>query len=378
MKPHQILFVDDDPAFLETVGQLFAGWSQGVWQVHTASTTAKALALLQEHTMDLIVVDIQMPVMDGVQFLALLNRKYPHLRKVVLTGFGSDECRANCLNDGAELFLEKPRTTEGYETVFATLNELASLEPQEGFRGVLRQVGLPDLIQMECLKRNSSVLEVANGRVRGRIYLEQGAVVHAELGAVKGEAAFNNLLCLRGGKFNLKAFEPPPERSVEGQWEFLLMEAARMRDELAEFTNESVEASPKAAMASATTPAAEAVEDADNVIEWPGNASSPGNMAAEPAVPEVTTRIDEMVVCSGQSEVLYEWQCRDVEARLKLLQWVAQKADQIGQAFALGRFDRMEALGPQGRIVAHVAPDQKLLVRCSRDRAEAKALAVNE
>ncbi len=48
-----------------------------------------------------------------------------------------------------------------------------------------------------------------------------------------GEAAFQKLLSLPGGSFQLQHFEPPAKHTIEGQWEFLLMEAARMRDEIA-------------------------------------------------------------------------------------------------------------------------------------------------
>jgi len=41
-------------------------------------------------------------------------------------------------------------------------------------------------------------------------------------------------MALTGGSFNVKPFSPPPVHSVNGSWEFLLMEAARMRDEAAE------------------------------------------------------------------------------------------------------------------------------------------------
>lgn len=324
--------------------------------MHLATTTAKALALLDTQPMDLAVVDLQMPVMDGLQFLALLNRKYPTLRKVVLTGFATSDHRSQCLNGGAELFLEKPRTSEGYETVFATLRELASLPAQEGFRGMLRAVGLPDLIQMECLGRNSSILEVSNPQVRGRIYIEKGAVIHAAVGPVTGEAAFNQLLCLRGGEFHLHPFAAPPERSIDAQYEFLLMEAARMRDELAE------------CLTAAEPPPAEAGPPAPAARTRPPDAAP-----SEPA-----TRIEELVVCSGQGDVLYEWHCGDVEARLKLFHLITLKAEQLGRLLPLGRLDRLEAVSPPGRMVAHLAPDQKLFVRASREPTTASRMAAPE
>ena len=117
------------------------------------------------------------------------------------------------------------------KAVFTTLNELITWAQRRGFSGMLRQVGLPDVIQMECLGRNSSILEVRNQRMQGQIYIETGAIVHAVVGTLTGEKAFYRLLSLTGGEFHLQPFKPPPERTVHGQWEFLLMEAARIHDE---------------------------------------------------------------------------------------------------------------------------------------------------
>ena len=61
----------------------------------------------------------------------------------------------------------------------ATLNELARHQPEEGFRGVLRRVSLPDVLQMECLSRSSTILEIATKELRGHIFIEQGQIVLA-------------------------------------------------------------------------------------------------------------------------------------------------------------------------------------------------------
>ena len=97
-----------------------------------------------------------MPVLDGVQFLKLLGRRYPDLKKVTLTAMLTEEKRAECLAAGAELFIEKPHSRDGFKSVFAMLDELVAWAPQQGFQGMLRRVGLQDVIQMECLGRNSS------------------------------------------------------------------------------------------------------------------------------------------------------------------------------------------------------------------------------
>src|SRR5882762_4704617 len=196
-----VLFVDDDPGFLDAIQNLMRAYSDGQWEVLVAPDAAGALALIREQKIDLLVIDVHMPVMDGLQFLALLHRKYPQILKVALTGDATEPYRAACLSNGAELF---------------------RLQPEEGFRGVLRRVGLQDVLQMECLARSSSVLEVSTSQVHGSIFVKDGQIIHAQAGDVSGEDAFDYLMSLSGGQFHLKPFAEPAVRTISGSWEFLL------------------------------------------------------------------------------------------------------------------------------------------------------------
>jgi CheY-like chemotaxis protein len=231
IKKHQVLFVDDDRPFLEAITALYDILGDKTWEIHRAATADQALEALQQKAIDLVVLDIGMPVLDGMQLLTLIHRRYPDIKKAILTGSADAGDRAACLANGAELFIQKPLSGEGMKAVFTTLNELITWAQRKGFSGMLRQVGLSDVIQMECVGRNSSILEVRNQRLRGQIYIEAGVIVHAVAGALTGEKAFYRLLSLTGGEFRLQPFRKPPERTVHGQWEFLVMEAARVHDE---------------------------------------------------------------------------------------------------------------------------------------------------
>src|SRR6266516_8198185 len=177
-----ILFVDDDVGFLDVVRNLMLELSEGTWEVLVAPDAAHALGLIHEHKIDLLVIDVRMPVMDGLQFLALLHRNYPSLLKVALTGHTTETYRAACLSNGAELFLEKPVSREGWKSLYSTLKQLVRLQPEEGFRGMLRRVGLQDVLQMECLARSSSVLEISTTDARGSVFVQDGQIVHAQVG----------------------------------------------------------------------------------------------------------------------------------------------------------------------------------------------------
>ncbi len=229
-RPVQVLFVDDSLAFLELFGGLCAEFSRQTWKVHKAASADAALALLRETVLDLVVLDIGMPMLDGLQLLGIINRRHPGLKVAVMTGSATESKRADALANGAELFLEKPVTAEGMQAVFNMLHDLASWH-REGFTGALRHVNLQEVIQVECNSRHSSILEIRNPEMRGQIYIEAGAVTHAAVGTLTGRPAFYRLLSLRGGDFQLKPFKAPPQRTIESRWEYLLMDAALAIDE---------------------------------------------------------------------------------------------------------------------------------------------------
>jgi CheY-like chemotaxis protein len=228
---HKVLLVDDSMAFLETISELFETLSEGTWEIHKAVAADQALAILQQHPIELAVFDINMPLLDGVQLLGLAHRRHPEVKMVVLTGNASESRRTTCLATGAELFLEKSATPDGARFLFNVLDDLLLWKQREGFSGTLRQVGLADVVQIQCLGRNSCVLEVRTAQGGGEIYIHDGAITHAQTGELTGVPALNRLLGLSAGEFHVKPYQSPVEITITGSWEMLVMEAARLRDE---------------------------------------------------------------------------------------------------------------------------------------------------
>ena len=182
---------------------------------------------------------------------------------------------------------------------------------------------------MECLARNSSVLELFREKSLGRIFIEEGQIIHAICGEFFGERAFQKLLTLTGGTFELHDFEPPPERTLNRPWEYLLGEAARQQDLL--------NSRPRAG----------------------------GDLAdgAEVVSTEPAGKALEMLICSGTGEVLYNWQCPAAAARLALMQEIARRAEKIIPEIQLGKLDRMEIKLADSRIVLQPRTDRLIWVR---------------
>lgn len=362
----RVLFVDDDRRFLETVRELMSVLSEGRWEVLTAEGASRAFTILQEQMVDMAVIDVQMGVMDGIQMISLLNRGYPNLQKVVLTGFANEKYRAACLSNGAELYLEKPTDPDGWQSLYGVLSELVKHRPEEGFRGVLRRVGLQDVLQMECLARNSSVLEVSNGTLAGKIFIETGQIIHAQAGEVTGEDAFNRLLALAGGRFNHHPFSEPSARTISGQWEFLIMEAARKSDEA------------KEARDTATSSASILADDVAQMLgeARPSEMTSPASITFAPNYEPVTVlppsvasrpKVAEMLICSAQGDVLYDWQCLNTNLWVSFIEFISQRTQRLSQSLPLGEFSRIEIESGGAKVVVAITDQQGVMVKTQRE-----------
>ena len=327
-----VLFVDDDSEFIELIQSLAEQSKGNEWNVLTATTTAKALRLLNEHRIDLAVLDLRMPIVDGVQFLQLIHRKYPQMKKALLSSYPDDARRQNAVQHGAELVLSKPLGLDSFEILFETLHELLRTQVEDGFRGVLRKIGLEDILQMECLSRHTSLLEVTARGESGRIYIKSGKLIHAEFGSTLGEEALNRLLALRGGEFHHAPYSDPPAHTLEGSWEFLLMEAARNRDEVLAAAQEQAVDGELEAIASAVP------------------------------VQHIST-VKEIVVTSDTGEVLYQRGAADPASRAATMKLLHKVADRLDDSLPFGTLERIELAGADGRMIARFHEQGGVFVR---------------
>jgi CheY-like chemotaxis protein len=334
---HRVLLVDDDTQFTALLKQHLVNKREPSWIVHTAENYSEALDCLKINTVDLVVLDIQMPVMDGLQFLTMLKRSRPALPVVVLSGVVTPQNRDYALQHGAALILDKIDLATGFERLYPALEATAEAPPVEGFKGMVRQVGLMELLQLECLGRKSSILEIKASDTEGRIYISEGSIIHAETGGILGEKALARLYGLKGGEFRLAPFTQPSRQTIDGQWEALLMEAAQTSDEQA----------------------GEAAEQ--------GTATAESDTRLEAAQQGGGDRhIEEIVLCSSSNDILYQWMSPHAERRVVLLDWLLTKSAGMGKLLpALGRADRLEIREPRSRVICLLQPERKMFVRLS-------------
>jgi DNA-binding NarL/FixJ family response regulator len=108
MRPVRVLIADDEPLFVETVEALLAG-DERVEVVGTAANGKQAVELATSLTPDVTLMDISMPILDGIEATRRIRERFPNACVLVLTGssISADVDRAR--QAGVAAFLTKDR-----------------------------------------------------------------------------------------------------------------------------------------------------------------------------------------------------------------------------------------------------------------------------
>lgn len=235
----KILILDDEQDILEIYQEILARLPSQP-EIRTSNNGHDAIALLENEPFSLLLVDLNMPQMDGFQVLSIIHRRFPALRTVVMTGAGEDDLRARAYRIGVDLYMEKPKT--GREIIFFVdcIESLLEKESQGGFRGVQSKT-LLDIIQLECLTQNTCVLKITSATGEGRVWIQKGEIVDAALDDRSGKAAIVEMLSWKAGNFEVVPYGLPRPRTIHMDYESLLMETAHTLDQADEATAQSPE-----------------------------------------------------------------------------------------------------------------------------------------
>ena len=235
--PHKILVLDDDADWLELCHELFSQLPSGP-DVRTATSSSRALAMLESEPFRLLICDLKMPRMDGLQVLSIVRRRFPQLRTVVLSGLEDEEFRSRAYALGVDLFWLKTDMQRNSTMFVECLEALLGRDDDGGFRGV-QSKSLMDIIQMECLSRNSTVLRITRGPLVSKLWLQDGELIDAEAEGARGEVAFRRILAWKSGTFENLPPEPGRPRTITKPINALLLESAQTMDENANPSSET-------------------------------------------------------------------------------------------------------------------------------------------
>ena len=198
------------------------------FDVLLARSAEIAEQILGEGRVDVLVTDVQLPEKSGLDLLSWVAVQAPSTRVIVMTAFDVGAIRDRAHTFGCLRLVHKPFDVHEMRAAI-----LKALTLRDSFTGSLSELSCVDVIQMLCIARKSTALRLSEGRSAGVIHIERGEPVHAVWDNLCGEEAFFRVLGVKNGVFSTGPLPPDVERSLRGDWQYLMIEGLRRLDEAA-------------------------------------------------------------------------------------------------------------------------------------------------
>jgi CheY-like chemotaxis protein len=224
----RVLIVDDDPQVLLTLTEGLSGWSDS-FAVRTAANGAEALDVLRSHETALVVTDLKMPVMDGLELLTAIMQNYADIPVIVMTGFSAPDKERLARQGGAVDFIAKPFSIDQ----LARQIEMRLSQQSEG--GTLHHVSSATFLQLIEMEQKTCTVRlehIASGG-KGILFFVQGELFDARVGDVQGLDAAYQILAWEPVSLVLQNKCTISENRIRKNLCPLILEAARRRDEKA-------------------------------------------------------------------------------------------------------------------------------------------------
>jgi CheY-like chemotaxis protein len=180
-----VLLVEDEPVTQRFCLAGLRGLAE--FRLLSAGNGAEALSLLQAQPVDVVVTDLNMPVLDGFALIAILGQKYPALPVIVLTSVAERGLLDKAVELGALRVLAKPPKLS---LLMAEIRAAAERKPQ----GLVQGLALSSLLQLLNWERRTATLTVRGQGTQGYLYVKDGDVVQAACGGQEGLAAAYRIL----------------------------------------------------------------------------------------------------------------------------------------------------------------------------------------
>ncbi|MCR8634172.1 response regulator transcription factor [Paenibacillus radicis (ex Xue et al. 2023)] len=131
---YKVLLVDDERIILEGISNVVNWAKAGTKLIGTARNGIEAYDKVQLDPPDIIISDIKMPGMDGLQLAAKIAENYPNIKMVLLSGFGEFEYARSAIRYGVKQYLLKPcNENKIVEVLQELVKELGQEEQREQF-----------------------------------------------------------------------------------------------------------------------------------------------------------------------------------------------------------------------------------------------------
>ena len=218
----KILIVDDEPATVRLLQKSLKDINEV--EIQTAENGRKAIKLLNRENFDLLVCDIFMPQINGLQLLNYVNKHIQGIRVIVLTGDGTQKMEDKIKSIGSYQFYEKPLDMNVFRD--SVQRELRSVNTSQ-----IHGINLSSFLQLIDIEGKNCTLTVRSHGNVGYLYFRNGELMTAETDGERGEQAALSIISWNNSIIEISDKCQKNKREIEKPLMQILMESARLKDE---------------------------------------------------------------------------------------------------------------------------------------------------
>ena len=133
----KVLIIDDEKIYRDEIGEFL---KKREFNIYVAELPSKAFKILENEEIDIVILDINLPEMNGIEVLKKIKDKYPDIEVIMITGFGDMNTVIKIMRLGASDFFPKP---------FSLVNIQTSIERTKRFVNLTRKLKEAELIELK-------------------------------------------------------------------------------------------------------------------------------------------------------------------------------------------------------------------------------------
>ena len=170
----KIAIADDNTLLIKAIAEKLSFFSDLKLKFSALNGSELLSKLEEDHNLDLILMDIEMPVLNGIETTEIIKNKYPHIKIIMLTVFDNDENIFMSIKAGADGYLLKEINAKDlHQGIIETLNGGAAMNPSIALKTLklLRNpIDIENIQEQEDIKLTSREIEVLEQLSKGLSY----------------------------------------------------------------------------------------------------------------------------------------------------------------------------------------------------------------
>lgn len=221
----KVLIVDDDSKLLNILKKSLQKYVNQ-FEVLTASDGEEAIEVLKREHISVLVTDLVMPKVSGLELLTYMNQNRPHIPCIVITAHGNPEFRERAAREDVLGYIEKP--FDSNELAWEILDRFDRFDEDSYPKGM----SVNSLLLLTEMEQKTCHLEISfSGKRKGLFYFNKGALYDALYSDLKGEDAALEMIGWDHVDFQFKDISKEDQkRRINRGLMSLIMEGTRFKD----------------------------------------------------------------------------------------------------------------------------------------------------